>query len=107
MFGPPTVGINNPAGPRLEDGPTASRPFFNPFQPGATNPFLTGQFAPDTFDPFAGLSGLLGRPVTADVGNNLLQADIPKPAGNVSPFRGGVGQRRGLLSGRAGPARLR
>jgi hypothetical protein len=81
-------------------------PFHNPFQPNSSNPFLTGQFAPTSFDPFTSggiATGNLG--VGTDRNNNLTKITPP-----VSPFRNGVGTRnagRGLLdranvSGRRG-----
>jgi hypothetical protein len=75
----------------------------NPFQPGATNPFLTGELAPTTFDPFAGNPGLSNPSISTDQNNNLV-AGPSKPAVGVGSLGRrrfqGRGGRRGLLGGR-------
>jgi hypothetical protein len=74
----------------------------NPFQPGATNPFLTGALAPNTLDPFAG--GAANPLISTDQNNNLIAGPKPNPATGIGSLGRrrfeGRGGRRGLLSGR-------
>jgi len=67
-------------------------------QPPPANPFLTGELAPSTFDPFAGLMGLQNPQISTGVNNNLVAG------GGVGGLGGGGfagpqfgGGRRGLL----------
>jgi hypothetical protein len=86
-----------------KNGPNNGSPSSgNPFQPGATNPFLTGELAPNTLDPFAG--GAANPVISTDQNNNLIAGPKPNPATGIGSLGRrrfqGRGGRRGLLGGR-------
>jgi hypothetical protein len=99
------LGQLQTAGQPFTQGGLGGPAFNNPFQQNTNNPFLTGEFAPTSFDPFTGGGISTGNnpAIRTDRENNLQSR--PTQPGFTSPFRRGVGTRGLLGGGRVGGRR--